>query len=295
MASELVGDGPHIQMRLFKTALPSFASSSDNFRILTSIPKQSHTVPASLSTLYVLDSSFNPPTRAHLRIASTALTQDRGEAPKRLLLLLATQNADKAPKPASFDQRLAMMSIFAEDLRRGLAQSSEAAQIYNGEEGGYPAVDIAVTKCPYFVDKAAAIAKSGFYSANTTQVHLTGFDTLIRILDAKYYPAEKGLTPLEPFLSKHRLRVTYRTDADWGDKHAQDQYLQDLKDGERVKEGGKREWAEQIEMVDGTARHDVIISSTKVRDAAKTGDEEALGKLVTDGVKQWVLQEKLYA
>ncbi len=46
-------------------------------------------------TLYVLDSSFNPPTRAHFDMAVSALEHDRGAAPKRLILLLATRNADK--------------------------------------------------------------------------------------------------------------------------------------------------------------------------------------------------------
>src|SRR5277367_460709 len=103
------------QLSKFASALSSFASSSpDNFRILSSIPQ--HAPPP--STLYVLDSSFNPPTLAHLRIATSALSQDHGPAPKRLLLLLATQNADKAPKPASFEQRLVLMTIFANDLRK---------------------------------------------------------------------------------------------------------------------------------------------------------------------------------
>jgi len=80
----------------FRAALTSFASSSAGFRVLNSIPQNVST--ASPRTLYVLDSSFNPPTRAHLKIAVTALRDDRGEAPKRLLLLLATQNADKGQR-----------------------------------------------------------------------------------------------------------------------------------------------------------------------------------------------------
>ncbi|KAI9734799.1 MAG: hypothetical protein M1818_006786 [Claussenomyces sp. TS43310] len=303
MEIEKSEDEMHVMLRTFKSALSSFASSPDAFRILSSVPKHSppHSLSTSTSTLYVLDSSFNPPTRAHLRIARTALTEDAGTAPKRLLLLLATQNADKAPKPASFEQRLAMMSIFAGDLRRHLQAPSETDAGAAGETAAAAAaaaailsIDIGITKCPYFVDKAAAIARADFYSDETTQVHLTGFDTLIRILDPKYYPPAKTLAPLEPFLSRHRLRVTYRPDADWGDRGAQDWYLRDLKDGKRVREGGKVEWADKIEMVDGRVEGEAIISSTKVREACQRGDEEALGELVTDGVRDWLLEEKLY-
>jgi nicotinamide-nucleotide adenylyltransferase len=283
---------PELDMRLqlskYASALSSFSSSAETFRVLTSVPQHPSQPPP--STLYVLDSSFNPPTRAHLRIATSALTKDQGSLPKRLLLLLATQNADKAPKPASFEHRLTLMSIFAEDLRQAMRSSLSDEE----RDKTQPAVDIGVTKHPYFVDKAKAISESGLYPATTTQVHLTGFDTLIRILDPKYYPPSHTLAPLEPFLSQHRLRVTFRTDADWGDQEAQKAYLSALAKGEREAEGGKREWAEMVELVDGRLGDEEVISSTRVREAAKSGDRETLMKLVTNGVASWVLQEKLY-
>jgi nicotinamide-nucleotide adenylyltransferase len=253
--------------------------------------------------LYVLDSSFNPPTVAHLRIATTALTHDRGAVPKRLLLLLATQNADKPSKPASFEQRLVMMSIFAEDLRKayrsstaagvGKEESADTRKQSKAEEDEL-AIDIALTTHPYFIDKASAIAASGAYPPETTQVHLIGYDTLIRLLDPKYYPPTHTLAPLEPFLGKHRLRVTYRTDADWGSRERQERYLKSLAEGEREQEGGRREWAQRIELVEGRREGEEVVSSTRVREAAKKGDRDTLRKLVTEGVAEWIMQEKLY-
>ena len=46
--------------------------------------------------------------------------------------------------------------------------------------------------------------------------------------------------------------------------------------------------------MDGRVEGEEIISSTKVREAAKAGDESALKKLVTDGVAAWIVDEKLY-
>jgi nicotinamide-nucleotide adenylyltransferase len=77
----------------------------------------------------------------------------------RLLLLLAVKNADKAPKPAAFEARLAMMYAFAQDVQLAL-----------GEDGDKDApqrelaVDIGLTTQPYFNDKSRAIYESGFYS-----------------------------------------------------------------------------------------------------------------------------------
>lgn len=275
------------QLEFFKTALKSFSSSSANFRVLSTVPitaGSSKTVQP--STLYVLDSSFNPPTRAHLHIAESALADDHGARPKRLLLLLATQNADKAPKPASFEHRLVLMNIFAANLLKAIRGHSK--------KGNDLSVDIGVTKLPYFADKAAAIQESSAYSGKEEQVHLTGYDTLIRIMDPKYYPPKHTLAPLEPFLSQHRLNVTYRTAADWGGKEEQDNYVQKISNGERESEGAKKEWGSRITMVEGRNTGEKTISSTKVRDAMKKGDEAELKTLVTDGVAEYVLQEGLY-
>jgi nicotinamide-nucleotide adenylyltransferase len=281
------------QVAKFAAALSSFSSSADTFRILISKPQNSPPP----STIYVLDSSFNPPTLAHLRIATSALLQDHGPAPKRLLLLLATQNADKASKPASFEQRLALMAIFANDLRKAFIRSnadhSRSSSINDAEEE-QPAIDIGVTKHPIFIDKASTISASGFYPPGATQVHLTGFDTLIRILNPKYYPPTHELAPLNPFLSKHRLRVTYRTGDDWGGRAEQDAYLKALADGDREPEGGRREWAERIELVEGRDEGEEVVSSTRVREAVRNGDRDMLQKLVPEGVADWVLHEKLY-
>lgn len=268
----------------FKAALASFASSPSKFRILSTITPPStsknYIARSQSETLYVLDSSFNPPTRAHLKIALSALIQDPGHCPKRLLLLLAIQNADKAPKPAAFEQRLALMSIFANDLVSFVPKDSPK-----------PIVDIAVTKWPYFADKARAIDEDGAYP-RVEQVHCTGYDTLIRILNPRYYPPNHTLEPVAPFLEKHRLRVTYRVTDERVGKDEQDKYLEDLRSGRREQEGGRREWAEKIVMVEEEGLQD--ISSTNVRKACKESDENALTQLLTAGVKEWVLEAKLY-
>jgi nicotinamide-nucleotide adenylyltransferase len=273
-------------LQTYRSALHTFASSPSNFQILKSLPSSPHPTPP--KTLYILDSSFNPPTLAHLRIAQTALLSDPipSPSPKRLLLLLATQNADKAPKPAAFEQRLVMMEIFASSLVSETEQKVEGLGI-----------DIGVTKLPYFADKAKSIEDSELYPSSTQQVHLLGYDTLTRLLSTKYYPPTHTLQPLHPFLDKHRLLVTYRADDDWGTKSEQDEYLRDIEKGKREGDGAKREWVSEgkIRMVEGRREGEEVISSTIVREAAKKGDREALEKLVTKGVGEWGLEERLYS
>lgn len=279
-----------------QAALRTFTESSSRFRVLTTTASTT-TFYAPVKTLYVLDSSFNPPTHAHLRIAISALLHDRhadSSPTKRLLLLLATQNADKAPKPASFEQRLAMMTVFAEELVDKMQSLSEDN---SAQEGGAIVVDVGVTKNPLYLEKAAVLDHSGQYGDvddGPEQVHLTGFDSLIRLLDPKYYPNHK-LDSLQSLFEKHRVRATRRTDDQWGGVEEQDAYLQALANGEREVEGAKREWSSRIDLVDGKQEGEATISSTKVREASKNQDKPALEKLVPKGIADFILDQQLYA
>jgi len=216
-------------------------------------------------------------------------------------LLLATQNADKGSKPAAFEQRLAMMKIFANDVLQAVAHPSVSYET-EGLKDGEIVVDVGITKEARFMDKTSVLEKHWDYTyldpegarKPMEQVHLTGFDTLIRLLDIKYYPPDHNLKPLEDLFEKHRVRVTRRTDDALGGREAQDSYMSRLRDGDREDEGGKREWADRIQLVEGGDEDEEGVSSTKVREAAIARDEEALKRLVSDGVAQWILDEKLY-
>ncbi|KAI9734973.1 MAG: hypothetical protein M1834_002055 [Cirrosporium novae-zelandiae] len=280
----------------YRTLLTQFISHpSQNFQILTTISPSSPPP----RTLYILDSSFNPPTLAHLHMALSALRDDtQGKNPKRLLLLLAIQNADKAAQPAAFEERVGMMGVFGKDLRNLLIREARSKGKANTKEEniddkGVPAIDIGLTKFPFFHDKARAIEESGIYAPNTEQVHLTGYDTLIRLLDPKYYSPELKLRALDSFLERHRVRVTLRTGDKWGIREEQEEFLRRLGRGELEGVGGRKEWVKRIEVVEG-AEVGEGVSSTKVREACRKGDEEALKRSVTEGVREWLIEGKLY-
>ncbi|RAL09007.1 cytidylyltransferase family protein [Aspergillus homomorphus CBS 101889] len=273
----------------YASRLKQFQTSNRNFEVLASVsPGHDDDPVSSPDVLYVLDSSFNPPTLAHRRIVSSALLGDPSRSP-RLLLLLATQNADKPSKPASFEDRLAMMDLFARDLLSHLqSTSSETSQ------PSLPVIDVAVTKKPYFMDKAAEIEGAGIYPKSLEQVHLTGYDTLIRIFDPKYYPPEHTLQPLEPFLSRHRLRVTLRPDSNWGSRDEQEAFLRDLADGKKDEIGAKREWAPRIQLVEGRKPGAPSVSSTRAREAATTNPQD-LDWLVPSSIQEMIMSERLYS
>ncbi|KAI4199359.1 MAG: hypothetical protein LQ350_004648 [Teloschistes chrysophthalmus] len=283
----------------FRSSLEKFSSAHSTFLVLHTLPPPSEPHrPPPLRTLHVLDSSFNPPTRAHLRIALSALRSSTYPKPHRLLLLLATQNADKAPKPAAFEQRLAMMTVFAQDLLDKYSTSpSQNTSSYEANRDDL-AVDIGVTKKPYYNDKAVAIEESRQYADAKTneqpqQVHLLGFDSLIRLLDRKYYPPDHTLALLNPFFERHRVRVTMRSQegTDWGYSSDQERYLEVLAKGGAENVGGKREWVERIELVEGEGED---VSSTKVREYSGKKNWDEVEKLVGKRTKEWIENEGLY-
>ncbi|KAF2833430.1 Nucleotidylyl transferase [Ophiobolus disseminans] len=281
-----------------ESALNSFTSSPSKFRVVRTI-NASSTQPR---TLYILDSSFNPPSIAHLTLAASALRDHAPseKSPYRLLLLFSTHNADKAPSPASFVQRIALMTIFAEDLSRHLkaAKSPQTADVAD------ISIDIGLTKEPYYSDKSAAIAdtRPPFYASNPIHVHLVGYDTLIRFCNPKYYPKyDPPLSALKPFFDAgHKLRVTQRptdpndaSSSDFGTVEQQEKYLQGLRDGSEEKAGFSPAWGKNIDMVH--AEDGVGVSSTRVRNAAKNGKWDKASELCTEGVAAWLKDQSLYS
>lgn len=117
------------------------------------------------SSIAVLDSSFNPPTCAHVHMLH-AVARRFGASHR--LLLLAKNNADKPVIGASLLQRLQMMELMA-------------------RADGDGATLCGVTAHPLFVDKASALRSLCGHEAPIYL--LVGLDTWERIVDPRYYVA----------------------------------------------------------------------------------------------------------
>lgn len=262
----------------FSSALKAFTSSASAFSVLRSVPAAASPSAASPKRLIVLDSSFNPPTTAHLEMVASALRSYASDVSStstpedaRVLLLLAVENADKQPKPASFPHRLCMMEALASRIH----SSSSTC------------VDIGVTKQPYFHDKSTVIAASEAYSLDAQQIFLAGYDTLIRILNPKYYP-EGMQTSLNPFFERAKLRVVMRTDGDWGGVEDQEAWVRSLREG-KEDWGGRGVWLrDRVNLVDGFGDG---VSSSRVRELVSGGKggwedmvPEEVGRHIRDGL-----------
>ena len=167
----------------------------------------------------MLDSSYNPPTLAHLALANSrrpsySQTQDAGPDNysdyDAKLLLLSVRNADKTMKPddASYLQRLEMMALLAQHVVR----NDGNATISSMEA---PNVAIGIIDEPIFFNKSKNLLDFlrnrfiSFTSAtppslvyDTQLTFMVGFDTLERLLSPRYYASESHmLSSLRKFLS----------------------------------------------------------------------------------------------
>ena len=177
----------------------------------------------------ILDSSFNPPTLAHLALANSrrsealatgeSIVGEESLTYDAKLLLLSVKNADKTLKPgdATYQQRLEMMGLLTQDVQPdgnpNITTTLAHDPFTTAPERAN--VAIAVIDEPTFVGKANAFLdflKSRLHSL-TPSVHINvpqdvestfivGLDTLERLFAPRYYASEAAmLASLRKFFS----------------------------------------------------------------------------------------------
>lgn len=231
----------------FTQELSQFISSKGLFKILfqTSIPKTS---------IHILDSSFNPPHYGHLELIKSAPS-----TPQHVILLLSLNNADKPSTPASFNQRLEMMYEFGQSI--GLEYS------------------ICVLKSPRFIDKSLEI--NSFYPS-IEKYYLMGYDTLVRVLNSKYYQ-----DPIEMVLNNFMLQNKFICLTRSQEYLYQLEYLDNLKNG---RSSLPSEWGKSIFLVKND-KPSSLISSSDIRNRVKS---ESIQGLTVDAICDYIKQNKLY-
>jgi nicotinamide-nucleotide adenylyltransferase len=182
-----------------------------------------------------------------------------------------------------------MISLFAKDLMLRLSNSRSISNYTP------ISIDIGLTTEAYYTDKSIAISESKEYKGNPHHVHLMGYDTVIRFLAPKYYAKfDPPLSALNPYFDTgHSVQVLLRpTGGNDDDVLTQRLYLEDLRNGSLAKEGFKKEWTNQIELLedDGAAG----VSSTSARDAAAREDWESLSMMVPHEIMLWIQSNRLY-
>jgi nicotinamide-nucleotide adenylyltransferase len=229
--------------------------------------------------LLVLDSSFNPPTKAHAALLTKALDSRPGYYDASLLLL-STQNADKKLTGASIVERAQMMEIMA---RR---QESHGIPVYVG-----------LTCQARFINKASELQnwhqkqqEHQKFQYTGIELHfILGHDTVTRLLDPKYYAPQSVKEALNPFFKNCYLICADRPG-----------YTKENDDDELWSTPMIRSYADRISRISLVDYGSVAsISSTLARKTVARisvgdGKRETLLQILDDDIADYVLDAKLY-
>jgi len=270
----------------------------------------------------VLDSSFNPPTLAHLALVNSPpplspqrspATSASAEPYDARILLLSIRNADKALKPgdATFVQRLEMMHPLSHDIRSSIdtAESSgDSSQMSDN-------VAVAIIDEPTFVGKSTLLLRflrtrlatvvefsnspisilnrrdASYPFPSPKLTFLLGLDTLIRLFSPKYYPSEQVmLRMLRTFLATNRedcrIVCAYRRGA------SADKTFQEPQD-KTLEVAHEFLTSDRITFIHIGIEEETY-SSSEVRAKIAAGDEKWKW-LVTDAIASYIVDRGIYS
>lgn len=174
-----------------------------------------------------------------------------------LLLLYATKNADKQVDDKETMIRVKLMEAFAKTTS-GLTETK-----------------IGLTKEPYFVDKFRELKK---VNPDMKQSYIVGYDTLVRIMDSKYYPGQ-DISILTDFFAQGDLLCALR------EEHSE------IADQEAAIKA--MPWSDKIKILKMSEGKDV--SSTRLREAVRRNDDVTMNRYLTPDVYDYIKQTKLYS
>ncbi|CAK5268290.1 unnamed protein product [Mycena citricolor] len=233
-----------------------------------------------------MDSSFNPPTRAHMALANAPRPFVESSGYDAKIYLLSIKNADKTLKStdATYLQRLEMMRLLAQDA------------------GDEDSVAVGIIDEPTFVGKATKLQTflkhrlSALSANNLIRPELTfilGFDTLERLVAPRYYSSSSDGTEAE---AKMFAALDEFFSPDVGNARVACARRSPTSDAEEstLRLAEKYFKSNRIAFIDiGVAEQ--TYSSTAVRTALGRGDNDSWEDLVSPRVRDYLLQQILYS
>ncbi|CCE63471.1 hypothetical protein TPHA_0E03820 [Tetrapisispora phaffii CBS 4417] len=217
----------------------SFIDSNQDFKVVYG----DNLLDSQNDVILVLDSSFNPPHMGHYSLAKRSIEyfkEHHKNSKVSLLLLLSVKNADKVPTPASFEERLYMMCLLNDFIKKDGIK-----------------VSVGLTTHAKFVDKSDAIRRA--CSFENQIAYLVGFDTITRIFDPRYYKPDAPADALQEFMKTTQFCCLTR---DNGSIPSEEQlnYASDISSG-KFEPLIPSHWGSKIHILDNDSKYTKISSS----------------------------------
>ncbi|KAK4683961.1 nicotinamide-nucleotide adenylyltransferase, partial [Tremellales sp. Uapishka_1] len=269
-----------VQSQIQLASDTSFTSLEIVYKSSPSWPYPSSPASSSASHLTphiaILDSSFNPPTTAHLSISLSSFPSlPTPHAYTSRLLLFSLRNVDKklranpTSSEATIAQRIEMMILHAKAMEKRAPHEPIAVGLLNE---------------PTFVGKSRIVREYLAKGNEATRLtFLIGSDTLIRFFDEKYYPPGQMDGLLRGYFESGSGVVNVR--------RGEDQVEEEMVGREGVKEwvenGALRFLGDAEITLDGGG-----VSSSRVRKAV--AKRQSVEGLVIPEIAEYIDAHKLY-
>ncbi|EIW71718.1 hypothetical protein TREMEDRAFT_27144, partial [Tremella mesenterica DSM 1558] len=196
--------------------LRTSSSSSTPFTLLHAPPQWPYPSNASTSKVHIsiLDSSFNPPTTAHLALICapfppiTDISNPSSTIPKSpdrdyttRLLLLSLKNVDKTPSStdATPQQRIEMMILLSKEVEKKTGQSCAVGICHEATFVGKNKV------IREYLSSISTRYRNGGMGEKIDLTFLIGTDTLTRFFSPRYYPENQMISLLMDFFKSTTL------------------------------------------------------------------------------------------
>lgn len=240
----------------------------------------------------ILDSSFNPPTLAHLALASApfppcsgSTSQDDTPYTSRLLLFSLT-NVEKKPTPSdpSLIQRFRLIQLLAQEIQARQPDTPVAIGLIN--EPTFAGKSRIIHS--YFKDRQGDSSSST--SSPIKLSCIVGTDTLVRFFDPRFYQATEGGMDgaFSTFFNDEGSTLVSARRGDEGDRRTEESLLKREEVDKWIQSGSVRLMGEGNEEW-------VSMSSTKIRKAVTAGHWAQVDKLTIPSIREYIQQEGLYS
>lgn len=250
------------RLNSLRANLKSFMDQGSNFSVI--YHTHSPLITPGTKRLCVLDSSFNPPHWGHTSLVDRALNyqyhgKQHANDSMAVVLMFSVDNCDKKiPKPAPFEQRMVMMCMLADHLKKDFD-----VPVY-----------VVLTNKAIFAEKSLQLQQwiqstvGGIDGLKLT--FLLGFDTLVRVFNAKYYKPQRTTEALKEFMDQNDLFVLTRDDDKDYSLEEQLRYVDDIRLGKNSECLPK--WSEKIFVAPGDDSA-LKVSSSSIRRLIEAGND----------------------
>ncbi|ORX63796.1 Nucleotidylyl transferase [Anaeromyces robustus] len=256
--------------------------------------------------IVILDSSFNPPTLAHIKLLTetfnfyceqllnTNENKDKFLNPT-FILLITNNNVDKKLVGANISQRLKMMEIITDIFQKQIITIANDKYKSLNNEVNNIRVLVGLTNVGRFIDKVIAIKQ---FIPEANPAFIMGIDTITRFFMEKYYIGLNMKEILDGFFKDNSIICADRIMYEENKTSADNKSNNNNKLKQFITEGPAKPYKNKIYIFNSWLNDEIIskVSSSEARNILKENysNHEKLQKFLPKEIIDFIIYYNIY-